>query len=99
MTPEEQRLENQKKNAELVHAYKRFAMTDDGEIIMADLMNFCGRDKTSVSATSQGLPIDPYQTHVNEGKRRVWLRIDSYVNRKENKDERKPNSTVGGIGN
>ena len=94
MTPEEQRLENQKKNAELVHAYKRFAMTDDGEIIMADLEGFCGFKRPSFDNEW-----NVNRTFCHEGMRNVYLHIIDKVNRKENKDERKPNSTVGGIGN
>ena len=72
--------ENEKKRKERIHAYKRFAKTDDGKIVLADLESFCGFHNTSVSEHDP----NSYQTFFAEGKRRVYLRINSFLRRKEN---------------
>lgn len=77
---EQQRLDNEKKQKELVSAYKRFALTDDGKVILEDLEKFCGFLRPSVSEQSP----NSLQTHFNEGKRRVYLRITGFLRRKEN---------------
>ena len=76
---EQQRIENEKKRLELVSAYKRFAQSDDGKIIMNDLEVFCGFLNTSVSPE-----FNSHQTMFAEGKRRVFLRIKGMLRRKEN---------------
>ncbi len=80
MTEDEvqQRL-NEQERLELAHAYKRFSMTDDGKVILADLRSFCGQDRSSICESDP----NPYQTFGAEGKRRVFLRINSMINRKE----------------
>lgn len=84
MTEDEvKKVETEKIMREKARAYKRFSKTGDGKVILKDLINFCGQNKTSISSMPTGIPIDPYQTHVNEGKRRVYLRFDSMINRKE----------------
>ena len=71
--------ENEKKRKELAQAYKRFSKTKDGKIILKDLRSFCGQDRSSVCSHSP----NPYQTFECEGKRRVWLRFDSMINRED----------------
>ena len=72
--------ENEKKQAERIQAYKRLFQTDDGKIILADLESFCGFNNTSVSEHDPNV----YQTFFAEGKRRVYLRINGFLRRKEN---------------
>ena len=81
MEPEQQKAENQKKQDELKQAYRRFSQSDDGKIILEDLERFCGQNRPSVC---EQLP-NSLQTHFNEGKRRVFLRIIGMI-KKENKD-------------
>ena len=77
---EQQNAENEKKRLELVSAYKRFSQTDDGKVIMEDLERFCGFNNTSVSERDP----NELQTFFAEGKRRVYLRIQGMLRRKEN---------------
>ena len=76
---EQQNAENEKKRQELMQAYKRLFQTDDGKMILEDLERFCGFLKTSTN-----VQWNPYQTMFSEGKRRVFLRIDSMLRRREN---------------
>lgn len=71
--------ENEQKNADRVMLYKRFARTDDGKKIMADLAEYCNYDKTSVCRQNP----NSQQTTFNEGMRCVFLYINEKVNRKE----------------
>ncbi len=69
---------------ELAHTYKRFSQTDDGKEILEDLGWFCGYNATSV--LNQANP-DPNSVIFCEGKRRVILRMKSFINFKENENE------------
>lgn len=77
---EEQKAENEKKQTELIRAYKRFSQTDDGKTVLEDLEKFCGFYRPSISEQSP----NALQTAFNEGKRRVYLRINGFLRRKEN---------------
>ena len=80
MTEDEiQKALNEQARLELSQAYKRLFMSDDGKVILSDLRSFCGQDSSSV----RDKPIDSYQTVYFEGMRRVFLRINSMINRKE----------------
>lgn len=72
---EQQRIENEKRQRELKSAYFRLFGTSDGKIVYDDLRSFCGQDRSSVCASNP----NPYQTFECEGKRRVFLRIDSMM--------------------
>ncbi len=76
---EKQKLENEKKRIEIVQAYKRLFMTDDGKKVLTDLEKFCGFNATSVSERCP----NTLQTFFAEGKRRVYLRINSFLKDKE----------------
>lgn len=76
-----QKLENEKAIQHLASAYKGLFSSDKGKRVLADLETFCGQLASSV----RDVPIDPYQTHFNEGKRRVYLRIHSMINRRVTK--------------
>ena len=80
MKPEQQLAENEKQRQELIHAYRRLFKTDDGKTILEDLEKFCGFNNTSVSEQDP----NAYQTFFNEGKRRVFLRINGFLRRKNN---------------
>ena len=78
----EQKAENEKRQLEKEQAYKRFSKTDDGKLIIADLESYCGFRRPSYNEQNP----NALQTHINEGKRRVYLRIDGFINKKEKKD-------------
>ena len=48
MTPEQQKIENEKRSNELSNCYKRMSKTDDGKKILEDLERYCGYNKSSV---------------------------------------------------
>ena len=75
---EQQKAENEKKRRELMQAYKRFSKTDDGKIILEDLESFCGFLKTSTN-----MEWNPYYVMFAEGKRRVYLRINSMITKEK----------------
>ena len=50
-------------------AYREFATTPQGEIILRDLYDFCGIGKSARLTTEE--------MHFNEGLRRVWLHFFS----------------------
>lgn len=52
-------------------AYRRMLRQPAGQLILADLAQFC-----KAYAASQA-PGDPYMTAFNEGKRAVWNRIQA----------------------
>ena len=80
MTEDEQiKAENEKKQKELGRAYKRLFMTDDGKTILSDLEKFCGAYN---SCMNEQCP-DAFQTFIMLGKRRVFLRINGFLRRKE----------------
>lgn len=79
---EQAKIENEKRQQEKTQAYKRFAMTDDGKVIMKDLEEFCGFYRPSVSEQHP----NSLQTHFNEGKRRVYLRIQGFLWKVEKED-------------
>jgi len=76
------RQENEKKREELRRSYQRLFNTDDGKIVLNDLRLFCGQDRTSVC---EQVP-NELQTFFAEGKRRVFLRIQSMLTVKEVKN-------------
>ncbi len=72
-----QQIEVKKAKEELSRTYRRMAMTDDGKIILKDLSGFCHANTTCFCEQSP----NPYQTAHESGKRRVWLRINSMIER------------------
>ena len=76
---EEIQAENEKIIKRLTGAYKRLFKTKDGVEVMADLESFCNLYKTSVCESSP----NPDQTMFAEGKRRVLLRILSFIRKEE----------------
>jgi len=59
-------------------AYQAVFETDNGKLVLEDLKSFCGFENCSVCEQNP----NSLQTHFNEGKRRVFLRILSQINRK-----------------
>ncbi len=80
---EKVKAENEKRQLEKTQAYKRLFMTDDGKIVKADLEVFCGFRRPSYSEQKP----NALQTATNEGKRRVYLRIDGFINKVEKEDD------------
>ncbi len=80
MEVDQQNAENEKERQELKQAYGRLFKTDDGKTVLKDLESFCGFLKTSTN-----VDFNPYYVMFAEGKRRVFLRIHSMIN-KENKN-------------
>ena len=80
---EVKKVETEKIQKELAQSYKRLFSSKDGKVILRDLELFCGQNKTSVCEQSP----NPYQTMFAEGKRRVFLRINSKLNYKENEND------------
>ena len=77
LTPEQQKIENEKRSNEKALWYKRMAETDDGKEIIKDLENHCGQNKTSVCRQAP----NPYQTAYCEGMRSIFLYIREKINR------------------
>ena len=76
------KVENEKLRQVKVSAYKRFAMTDDGKIILEDLDVFCGFHRMVFSEQSP----NPISAAINDGKRRVYLRFDGFINQELEKE-------------
>lgn len=79
---EKQKAENEKLRQVKVQAYKRFAMTDDGKIILADLEVFCGQYRMVFNEQNP----NSIQAAINDGKRRVYLRFDGFIRQKTEKE-------------
>lgn len=77
LTPEQQKIEAEKRNTEKARWYKRMAKTEDGQKIMEDLESYCGQNKTSVCRQQP----NPYQTAYCEGMRSVYLYVIEKINR------------------
>lgn len=71
---EQRKAENEKKRQELKQAYRRLFQTDDGKVVREDLESFCGFLKTSTN-----IEWNPYYVMFAEGRRRVYLRIQSMI--------------------
>jgi len=74
------KIANREDRSKLLRAYRTFADSDHGKVIMADLIDFCGQNRISVCET---LPNND-QTNYAEGKRRVWLRINGLITEAKN---------------
>jgi hypothetical protein len=53
-------------------------LSQDGELVMADLMKFCRSTKSTAQISPTGV-IDPFATHLAEGRREVLIRIQSQL--------------------
>lgn len=62
----------------LIRAYQHIFSTDNGKLVLEDLKNFCGYDRSSVCAQAP----NELQTFYCEGKRSVFLGILNKLNRK-----------------
>ena len=78
-----QKIENEKRNTELVQCYKRMAKTDDGKKIMEDLEIFCGAKR--VASDREWLT---NKTFFHDGMRNVYLYIRQRIERKEEVKEK-----------
>lgn len=66
-------LNRQKEKNNISYAYKRLFSTEDGQIVLKDLMRAGHFDQPSFDA-------DPYLTAFNEGERHLLLRIIRTIN-------------------
>ena len=66
---------NRENKGKLMRAYRTFAASDHGKVILDELKTFCGQDRSSVCETA----FNNDQTNFAEGKRRVWLHIDNII--------------------
>ena len=62
-----------KKQREMVSTYKRLFTSEDGQKVLADLMQVCGMQQSSFST-------DPLEMAYHEGERAVVLRILKTIN-------------------
>lgn len=62
---------------DLALCYKRIFGSDDGKKVLESLSKFCNMDNTSVCEQNP----NALQTFFNEGKRRVFLRIQWFLNK------------------
>jgi hypothetical protein len=62
-------------------AYRRALPLDSGDvrIVLADLRRFCGGDRPSYRVSPVTRQVDPYAMAVAEGRREVWLRIQTFL--------------------
>ncbi len=77
---EKQKAENAKRQLEKTRAFKRSFATKDGKVVLEDLEAFCNFRRPSYNEQHP----NALQTHINEGKRRVYLRIDGFLRKEEN---------------
>jgi hypothetical protein len=63
----------------LKQAYYRMSITDDGKKVLEDIKRFCGYDSISVNEQEPNAMATMYK----EGKRRVFLMIQSMIKRDE----------------
>lgn len=75
---DQQKIENEKKNAELARCFKRMALTEDGKKIMAELEIFCGAKRVASDRDW-----DAHKTFFHDGMRNVYLYIMQKIERKE----------------
>ena len=75
---DQQKIENEKRNAEKARCYKRMAVSDDGKEIMKDLEVFCGAKRVASDRDW-----DTNKTFFHDGMRNVYLYIQQQINRKE----------------
>ena len=71
---------NAEDKARNIRAYLKLSQEEFGKIILDDLERFCGANMPSICEASPNND----QTNFNEGKRRVWLRINSLITEGKN---------------
>jgi len=79
-TKEQALRDNKEEHDKVIRAYLTVSLTEAGKIVLEDLVNFCGQNRPSICET---LPNND-QTNFNEGKRRVWLRINGLITEGKN---------------
>ena len=66
-------------NKDLKQAYYRMSITDDGKKVLKDLRSFCGYDDPLADERDPNV----LSAMIKDGKRRVFLRIQSMIKRDE----------------
>lgn len=64
-----------------ITAYRRLFSTEDGQIVLQDLMSSCFLTRSTIGTT-------PYETYYNEGARAIVLRLIQQANLDEKQVER-----------
>jgi hypothetical protein len=67
--------------AKTLNAYRRLFSTDDGQIVLKDLMQVCNMSRSVIGR-------DTHETYFNEGMRAVILRIIGTTNMEQQQVER-----------
>lgn len=68
------------------HAYRQLFLNDDGKlkpeglIVLRDLARYCYATKGAAKMSPKSGMIDPYATHIADGRREVHLRIVNQIN-------------------
>ncbi len=68
-----------KEQTDKINAYARLFDTTDGKMVLGDLESFCCQSRSSVSEENP----NALQTFFCEGKRRVYLRIISFMKKEQ----------------
>jgi hypothetical protein len=68
-----------KEQSDNVNAYARLFTTGDGKAVLKDLESFCCQSRSSVNEENP----NSFQTFFCEGKRRVYLRIMSFIKQEQ----------------
>jgi 2-keto-3-deoxy-L-rhamnonate aldolase RhmA len=65
------------KDEERIGSYNRVFGTDEGKMVLDDIMRICGVDTISADLGNQNI------TYYNEGARAVGIKIKNIINKKE----------------
>lgn len=70
--PEPKHVQDTNRQKELMDAYKRLAKTEDGQMVLRDIMEYCGFKNIATVLDSKTLQIDTVKTVYNDARREVW---------------------------
>jgi len=62
-----------------LEAFKNFAASPDGEIVLKELEGICFANRTTLAQSASTGAVDPIQTAVHEGRRQIWMYITAKV--------------------
>ena len=62
-------------------AMDRFANSDDGILILQELMKLCGWEASSMTALDDRGNIDPLKSAFNDGQRNIWWKLRLHIPR------------------
>ncbi len=81
MTQEERevKLAQRQDRIRSLEAFKNFAASPDGEIVLKELEAICFGNRTTLAQSPSTGVIDPIQTAAHEGRRQIWMYITAKV--------------------